>query len=78
MASYDLRQIVSALDDMNKAVYKIQHSTEVSYCDDLHYALMSMLRLNLRAMKTSDSSKKSSSLRPCWRVVASAFAATMR
>ena len=29
-------------------------------------------------MKTSDSSKKSSSLRPCWRVVASAFAATMR
>ena len=29
MASYDLRQIVSALDDMNKAVYKIQHSTEV-------------------------------------------------
>ena len=29
MASYDLRQIVSALDDMNKAVYKIQHSNEV-------------------------------------------------
>lgn len=29
MASYDLRQIVSALDDMNKAVYKIQHSTEI-------------------------------------------------
>ena len=42
MASYDLRQIVSALDDMNKAVYKIQHSTEVSYCDDLHYALITM------------------------------------
>lgn len=29
MASYDLRQIVSALDDMNKAVYKIQHSNEI-------------------------------------------------